>query len=205
MDSVRLANAVISAVLQVALLGGVPLAAYYFYHRWRHGRTFREVAQRAGLQVGDPRYLAYSAVFALIVAITVLVWSPPLEPLTRTGSAQHQFAGLGLGLPALALAFLNGVVQTAFAEELLFRGLIAGSLARSLAFVWANLTQALIFLLPHLAILRVAPELWGILPVVFLGALLFGWVRIQSGSIFGSWLIHASGNVTMALMVAART
>jgi membrane protease YdiL (CAAX protease family) len=40
---------------------------------------------------------------------------------------------------------------------------------------------------------------------VFVGALLFGWIRIKSGSILGSWLMHACGNVTMALMVAIRT
>jgi hypothetical protein len=50
---------------------------------------------------------------------------------------------------------------------MLFRGLIAGSLARRLPFVWANLSQAAIFFLPHLAILFFAPELWGLLPLVF--------------------------------------
>ena len=49
------------------------------------------------------------------------------------------------------------------------------------------------------------PEMWPILPLVFVGALTFGWIRIKSGSIVGSWLMHASGNMTMALMVAIRT
>jgi membrane protease YdiL (CAAX protease family) len=40
---------------------------------------------------------------------------------------------------------------------------------------------------------------------VFVGALVLGWIRIKSGSIIGSTLIHASGNITMALMVAIRT
>jgi len=40
---------------------------------------------------------------------------------------------------------------------------------------------------------------------VFLGALYFGWIRIKSGSILGSWLMHASGNITMALIVAVLT
>ncbi|MBI4473901.1 MAG: CPBP family intramembrane metalloprotease [Acidobacteria bacterium] len=39
----------------------------------------------------------------------------------------------------------------------------------------------------------------GILSAVFIGALVFGWIRIKSGSILGPWLMHASGNVTMAL------
>ena len=67
------------------------------------------------------------------------------------------------------------------------------------------MSQALLFLLPHLLILRVAPELWPVLPLVFAGALLLGWIRIKSGSIVGPWLMHVSGNVTMALMVAIRT
>ena len=96
-------------------------------------------------------------------------------------------------------------MQTGLTEELLFRGLIAGSLSRRLPFVWANLSQAFIFFLPHLLILQFAPELWGILPLVFLGALVFGWVRIKSGSIIPSWVMHASGNVAMALIVAVRT
>jgi membrane protease YdiL (CAAX protease family) len=200
-----LANAALSAVLQVAVLAGVPFLGYVIYQRWRYRRTLREIAARAGLQVGQPRYLVYSLGFALVGLAILLVWSPPLEPLTRHGSAQRQFVGLGFGVRAITLAFLHGVAQTAFAEELLFRGLIAGSLSRRLPLVWANVTQALIFLLPHFLILFVAPEVWGILPAVFVGALVFGWVRIRSGSILGPWLMHAAGNVTMALMVAIRT
>jgi membrane protease YdiL (CAAX protease family) len=146
----------------------------------------------------------YSPGFAFAVVAVLVIWTPPLEPLTRPGSAQHQFVGLGLTATALALALLNGAVQTAFAEELLFRGLIAGSFSRKLPLRWANFAQAGIFLLPHFGILAVAPEVWGILPVVFVGALWFGWIRIQSGSILGSWLMHATGNVTMALLVASR-
>jgi membrane protease YdiL (CAAX protease family) len=202
---VLLVNAAISAVVQLALLGGVPFLGYWFYQRRRHKRTFRETARRAGLQLGEPRYLVYSLAFALAGVVILVLWSPPLEPLMRQGSAQRQFVGLGLGVRAITLAFLHGVVQTALAEELLFRGLIAGRLSRRLPPAWANLVQALIFLVPHFAILLIAPEVWVILPVVFAGALVFGWIRIKSGSIIGPWLMHASGNVTMALMVAVRT
>jgi membrane protease YdiL (CAAX protease family) len=97
------------------------------------------------------------------------------------------------------------VVTTGFAEEFLFRGLIAGSLSRRLSLLWANVCQALIFLAPHLLVLRVMPELWPVIPIVFLGSLFFGWVRIKSGSILGSWLIHAAANVTMCLSVSSRT
>jgi len=198
-------DAAASAFLQVILLAGVPFLGYCMYQKWRHKRPFSEIARRAGLQSCASRYLVYSAAFALAGVLLIVIWGPPLEPLTREGSAQRQFVGLGLTVPAVMRAILYGAVQTAFAEELLFRGLIAGSLARRLPVLWADVFQALIFLLPHLLILLVAPEVWGLLPLVFVGALLFGWMRIKSGSMIGPWLMHASGNVTMALSVAIRT
>jgi membrane protease YdiL (CAAX protease family) len=109
--------------------------------------------------------------FALVGVVILVLWSPPLEPFTRQGSAQRRFVGLGLGMPAITMAFLYGVVQTGFAEELLFRGLIAGSLSRRLPVFWTNVWQAFIFLLPHLLILLVMPEMWPVLPLVFAGAL----------------------------------
>jgi membrane protease YdiL (CAAX protease family) len=44
-----------------------------------------------------------------------------------------------------------------------------------------------------------------VLPIVFLGALVAGWLRIRSGSILGPWLMHAAANVATCLSVAART
>lgn len=200
-----LMNAAISAVLQVLLLGGIPFFVYAIYQNRRHERTFREIARRAGLQLGETRYLLYSLAFVIVGVVVLLIWSPPLAPLIRQGSAQRQFVGLGFSMTAVTLAILNGAIQTAFAEELLFRGLLAGSLSRRLSLPWANILQAFIFFLPHLAILLFAPEVWGILPAVFLAALVLGWLRIKSGSILGGWMMHASGNVTMALIVAVRT
>ncbi|MGA2475263.1 MAG: CPBP family intramembrane glutamic endopeptidase [Terriglobia bacterium] len=103
------------------------------------------------------------------------------------------------------MALVYGVVKTGFTEELLFRGLIAGSLSRRLPPLWANPLQALIFLIPHLLVLKVMPEMWSILPVIFVIALFVGWVRIKSGSIIGVWVIHASVNVAICLSVAIRT
>jgi membrane protease YdiL (CAAX protease family) len=200
-----LANAAVSALANVLVLAGVPFLCYYAYQKRRHGRGLGECAQRAGLQLGKTRYLVYCATFALVTAAALVIWPPPLEPFLRKGSAPAAFEGLGLTLTAIAMALLYGVIKTGFAEEFLFRGLIAGSLARRLSLPWANVIQALIFLLPHLALLWIMPEMWGILPLVFASALFMGWVRIRSDSILGPWLVHATANVTTCLSVAART
>ena len=103
------------------------------------------------------------------------------------------------------MALLYGVVKTGFSEELLFRGLIAGSLGRRLPLLWANLLQAVIFLVPHFLVLVARPELWVILPIVFLASLFLGWARIRSESILGPWLVHSAANVATCLMVAVRS
>lgn len=200
-----LANAAISALLNVAVLGGVPFLVYFAYQKWRHKRSSGEIARRAGLQLGGVRYLGYSLVAALATVVFLLLWEPPVEPFTREGSPQRAIVGLGLGGQAVAMALLYGVIKTGFAEELLFRGLIAGSLSRRLPAIPANLLQSIIFLAPHLLMLFVMPEMWWLLPIVFAFSLFVGWVRIQSGSILGPWLIHGTANVVMCLSVASRT
>jgi membrane protease YdiL (CAAX protease family) len=200
-----LANAALSALLNLLVLAGLPFFAYFVYHKWRHKRTFGEIARRVGLQLGPWRYVAYSVAFSLACVAILAIWPPALDPFLREGSPQRPFVGLGLGLQSVSMALLYGAVKTGFSEELLFRGLIAGSLSRRLPLLWANLGQALIFLLPHLFVLTIMPEMWGILPVIFAGSLLWGWVRIKSGSIIGPWLMHSSANVAICLSVAIRT
>lgn len=200
-----LGNAVISALLNVLLLAGIPFLFYFVYHKRRHKRGAGEIAQRAGLQRSEGRYIGYSVAFTLVLIVAFLIWSPPLDVLTREGSAWHAFAGLGLGGSAIAMVLLYGVVKTGFAEEFLFRGLIAGSLSRRLSLRWANVVQALIFLAPHLLLLFIMPEMWWLMLFIFATALFKGWVRIKSGSIIGPWLIHATLNVTMGLSVVIGT
>jgi membrane protease YdiL (CAAX protease family) len=200
-----LVNAAVSAIAQLLLFAGLPILAYSAYHKWRHQHRWAEIAKRAGLSPCPWRYLLWSMALALVGVVAIVVWSPPLELFTREGSAQRPFVGLGLSQAAIVLALLYGAVQTGLTEEILFRGLIAGSLSRRLPFLWANVAQAFVFLLPHLLILYVMPEVWPLLPLVFVGALVFGWLRIKSGSIIGPWLMHASGNVAIALSVAIRT
>jgi membrane protease YdiL (CAAX protease family) len=197
-------EALASALVNLVVLAGVPLALYASWHRLRHRRPLRESAGRAGLRVGDPRYLLPALAVAALSGVAIAVW-PPSPALVRSGSAMRPFLGLGASAATLALALLYGVVKTGFSEELLFRGLIAGSLGRRLPLWAANLLQALVFLAPHLLILRVMPEMWPLLPIVFATSLVLGWLRIRSGSILGPWLIHAAANVTTALSVALRT
>jgi membrane protease YdiL (CAAX protease family) len=198
-----LEQAAISALTNLLLVAGIPFLFYFAYHKWRRKRGLAEIARRTGLRLGEGRYIGYS--LALAAVASLVVWQPPLDPLVREGSAWRSFVGLDIGGPAIPAALLYGVVKTGLPEELLFRGLITGSLSRRLPVFWANFAQALIFLLPHLLFLRVMPEMWGILLFVFAGSLFVGWVRNKSGSIVGPWLVHASVNTVMGVSVSIRT
>lgn len=196
------ANALLSALLNLVVLAGLPFLGYWLYHRLRHKRRFAEIVERAGLRVGETRYLYYSAAIAVVCVGLLLAWQPPLASLTGPTSPQRSFVGLGWSGQSISLALLYGMVKTGFAEEFLFRGLIAGSLARRMPLWAANLLQALIFLAPHGLVLVSRPELWVVLPAVFAGGLLSGWLRIKSGSMLGPWLIHGAVNTATCLYVA---
>jgi len=186
------------------LLVCFPSLIYAGYQIARHRRSFHEIRGRAGLRVGEPRYLLYCLVASGAVVLLLLIWPPSPDTFGREGSAQRPFVGAGLNTTTLLAALLYGVIQTGFSEEFLFRGLVAGSLSRRMPAVWANGVQAVIFLLPHLAILAIMPEAWPVLFLVLAGALFTGWVRIESGSILGPWMLHATANVTTALLVATQ-
>lgn len=101
-----LADAVLSAILNVVVLAGIPFLVYFLWHRLRHKRGLGEVARRAGLQVGEAKYIWYSALFAAVSVAALLVWSPPLDSFTREGSPQRAFVGLGLTGTSIAMALL---------------------------------------------------------------------------------------------------
>ncbi len=194
-----------STFTNLVLFVVIPSMFYVGYQKYRHKRNYSEIRERLGLKAGDPRYLKYCALASLVVVGTILIWPQDVEALTREGSAWKNYSGLGFGTLSVQMALLYGIVQTGFAEEFLFRGMIAGSLSRRLSLVWANVIQALIFLVPHLLLLSIMPEMWVSLIFIFFGSLFAGWARIKSGSIVGPWMIHASANITMGLSIAMRT
>ncbi len=196
-------NELIAALANVILLFAIPLSAYAFIQRWRGNRDFSDIARRLGMTVGDWRYLMLCSAVALVIVGVLVAFPPTFATDLDERNAMRQFAGLGINATTVVMALIYGVVKTGFAEEFLFRGLIAGVLARRMSLIWANAVQAVIFLVPHLLILTVMPEMAWLLPVIFVGALFAGWVRIKSGSFYGPWILHAAINTAMCLLLAA--
>jgi membrane protease YdiL (CAAX protease family) len=191
-------NACVNLVLFVLL----PVGGYVAVQKWRNGRTLRQSLTAAGFTIGPVRYLGYATALGAVVAAASWAWIPR-EVFLREGSPQAPFLGLGIGGEAIVMAVLYGVVQTGFTEEVLFRGLIGGAAMRRFGLWPGNLLQSAIFLAPHLLLLFLMPDSLGMMPIIFAGALVSGWLLHESGSFVGPWIIHAAANVTTCLVAAS--
>lgn len=185
-----------AAVLSIAGIYGVVV-----HFAWRVAWT--EALVRAGLTLGSGRWWLIS--LAVLAPWLLYAWlSYGWMPITAqdTGSSYHALLGQGLNPTTVTAALAYGVVSAGFGEELLFRGLIGGALARRFAAWSANTIQAGIFLAPHLLILLVKPAAWFLVPGVLALGLITGWLRIRSKSIGPGVVIHGLGNALVGMLVA---
>jgi len=93
------------------------------------------------------------------------------------------------------------VVVRAAGEEMLFRGFLQGMVANRFGRATSIWVQAVLFLLPHLALLLVSPLVWPILPAQFLIGLALGWLRSRHDSIAPTIAVHALVNVLAGFFV----
>ena len=80
---IAVVNELLSAVLQVIFLGGIPLMFYAACHKLRHGRSLHEIRTRAGLVVGNTGTLHYAIGFALLATLVSVLFPPPMEVFTE--------------------------------------------------------------------------------------------------------------------------
>ena len=86
---------------------------------------------------------------------------------------------------SLALLAFSVAILTPFAEELLFRGFILGMLLKRYSDPQSIVISSLIFAIAHEPIAMV---------LAFGGGLLYGWVRVRTGSILPGMIAHAIWN-----------
>lgn len=152
---------------------------------------------------------------ALLIGVSIGTLSTPVllvipGMLEMAGGASSVAAGLPtetrVGL--IAAILLTAVFKTSFAEELIFRGLIAKSLIRRFGFNAGNVAQALVFGFAHLLMLLIptASTMAIVTLVAFTSVTgwLNGWMKekLAGGSILPGWAAHGAAN-TIAYSVVA--
>ena len=178
-----------SAILELIIFS-LPSVLYARAIR-RRGATPGEARAAIGWQAGRPVGYALSAAVTVVLLPATYLALHALSAMPVTGSSGlHATYGQASTLTGyLAIAIL------AIAEEIFFRGLLAGILIRRFGLAAGNTLQALIFLAPHLLLLLVSSALWPLLPVQLLSGWLLGWLRWKTSSIGPCCLSHIAANI----------
>ena len=157
------------------------LAAFTVAPSWRAALRFR--ASAGGIAAG-------------VAGTALLIGAGLALPATLLGRVALAPVAIVRDLPFLAPAnALEG-----FAQEVQFRGLLLGALERWLSPVWANVAQAAVFGLAHLAISYGGPEA-PFVPITFLVGLVFGWLVQRTNSIWPAVIIHAAADIALQFAV----
>ena len=93
---------------------------------------------------------------------------------------------------SIALLAFSVAILTPVAEELLFRGFILGMLMKRYEGTTAIVISSLIFAIAH------EPIAMGL---AFGGGLLYGWVRVRTGSVIPGMMAHAIWNGFITFVV----
>jgi membrane protease YdiL (CAAX protease family) len=185
-------GAVTSAVLELVIFS---LPSLIYMRRLRRSGSSEDRSLTAvGLRTGP--WSAYVLALALVVPVAALaaillnvIPSGILHGQSKNVVAASTTAGGDVAVVLLALA-----------EEMFFRGWLAGLLFKRLGFAAGNLVQSFVFLAPHLLLLLVSLRLWPILPLQLTAGWMLGWLRWRSDSIGPCWLAHALVNLLPALL-----
>lgn len=154
---------------------------------------------------------------AIIVSIVVIINGTLLplifpeikELMTMKGTVTGNLKIAGLSYNTIMILAITALIQTSFAEEILFRGFIAKRLISWLGYNTGNLIQAVIFGLMHiLLLLMIAEPNYPFLIFVFLFSGLAGYIlgyikeKVGNGSIIPGWIAHGLANTVSFYLVA---
>ncbi len=192
-------NKIISSILQIILFLIIPFVWWLVTARKKH--NFAEWIGLKKIEGGKKTFAAVvtaSAAFMLLGAILIYM-------VSGIETAVSEFAGLGAAaVPAIVI---YAAFNTAFPEELLFRGFILKRLTNKFDFNIANIVQSLLFGLLHGAMFFMfAGAVKTVLIIVFTGVIAWfmGYIneKLSKGSIIPSWIIHTASNLSSGIISA---
>lgn len=198
-----------SSAIQLLVLAGVPFLVYLITHR-----RVRGFLHYIGLYRPEARSFWMATGVALVATVLVLGMfslAGLREVMTGPGTVSGRLREMGPSAETVVHLLLYAWVQTALAEEILFRGFIARRLIAWLGFGIGNAVQAVLFGGLHLLLFAaLAGQAFTALRVAALLVVpaLYGWLlgylkeRAGNGSILPGWWAHGLGNTLSYLVVA---
>ncbi|MCL4424500.1 MAG: CPBP family intramembrane metalloprotease [Firmicutes bacterium] len=137
--------------------------------------------------------------YPVLLAISIFLLSAGANLSLREAIRENHKVELILTMPAI---YILHIMCSAFWEELLFRGLIQGSLNKLFGFSAALIVGSVFFSVPHL---QNGPYPWHSFIMAYLAGLVLGWVYQRTQSLVFSGFLHSLYNllsVFLALLVS---
>jgi len=194
-----LINKIASSVLQIVLFATIPFI--WWFATARKQQKFSQWIGLKKMESGKKTFLA----IIIVSAASLLLGALTLYTTRGIETAASEFAGLGIkAIPAIAV---YAAFNTAFPEELLFRGFLLKRLENRFGFHGANLTQAVLFGLLHgVMFFSLVGAIKAILIIMFTGAVAWfmGYIneKDSNGSIIPGWIIHTISNLFSGICAA---
>lgn len=197
---------VIETVIQILIFTLIPFIVFLIKRK-----TIKGFLNYIGLKKSNfkANTLAIAASLVLLTPMIILGFYSQsfrnimFDPTSITG----KFRAMELGANSMIILLLIAVLQTSFAEEILFRGFIAKRLIKSFGFKVGNLVQATIFGIIHSLLFITVTNNPVFLGLIFIfptvAAYLFCYLNEKKadGSIIPSWIAHALANVVTYLII----
>lgn len=161
------------------------------------------------------RYQAWSYVIPILYALPVYVaawifipgsfaYSTFAESVGRSFGFAPRVAALCLGVPLYASVGVVSAMARTLGEEIGWRGFLFPRLFQQTGFTWGCLLTGCVWALWHYPVLLFADYNAGTNPayalicftlLVFSASFIWGWLRLKSGSLWTSTILHASHNL----------
>ncbi len=187
-----LINKTISSIIQIILFLIIPFI--WWFVTVRKQPNFLQWIGLKRIAGGKKTFIAIgimSIAFLFTGALT-------LYAIRDVKTASSDFTGLGTN--AISAIIVYAAFNTAFPEEVLFRGFLLKRLTNKFGFHTANLIQAALFGLLHgIMFISLTGNLETILITIFTGTIAWfmGYIneKYSDGSIIPSWIIHTISNL----------
>ena len=177
------------ALLESAILSGLPVGVSWLYISRRHDRSFRKL----GFAWPATAFAFAIAIGAWVLAyIGAITWSLLVADIEAISPPDNTTVIFEIAGGSIALAWLLAGLWGPVAEEIFFRGFLLGGLRSRLSAWPAILISSGVFALFH-----ISPGLY--VPTFLMGVAV-GWVYLKTRSIWPSIFVHALHN-SLALLI----
>lgn len=192
-------NKIVNSIVQIILFGIVPFIWWFITAKKKQKFT-----EWIGLKKIEGGKKTITSMTVLSVAF-LIVGALTLYAVRGVEMATSEFTGLGVSaIPAIVV---YATLNTAFPEELIFRGFILKRLENKFGFNVANFIQAVLFGLLHgLMFITLVGIVKTVLIILFTSvvAWFMGYIneKCSNGSIIPSWIIHTISNLFSGICAA---